>query len=52
MKEGKKKYSKEFKVEAVKLVTEGGHDSKDVDSDLRIDYEMLRKWNWLFSMKI
>lgn len=48
MKEGKKKYSKEFKVETVKLVTEGGHDSKEVASDLGTNYDMLRKWHLLF----
>lgn len=44
MEEGKKKHNKEFKVETVKLVTEGGHDSKQVASDLGINYDMLRRW--------
>lgn len=44
MREGKRKYDKEFKVESVKLVTEGGHDSKHVSSDLGVNYDTLRRW--------
>lgn len=44
MREGKRKYDKEFKVESVKLITEGGHDSKQVSSDLGVNYDTLRRW--------
>lgn len=44
MKEGKRKYNKEFKVESVKLTTEGVHDSKQVSSDLGVNSDTLRRW--------
>lgn len=44
MREWKRKYNKEFKVESVKLITEGGHDSKQVSSDLGVNYDTLRRW--------
>jgi len=39
-----KRYSREFKVEAVKLVTEQGMARKRVASDLGIDPATLRSW--------
>jgi len=44
-----KRYSREFKVEAVKLVTEHGMVRKQVARDLGIDPASLRKWIEQFS---
>lgn len=40
----RKTYSREFKVEAVKLVTEQGMSRKQVARDLGIDLASLRSW--------
>ncbi len=40
----RKKYSQEFKVEAVRLAREGGRTSSDVAEDLGIRADMLRRW--------
>ena len=40
----RRKYSEEFKVEAVRLARESGRTSKDVAEDLGIRADMLRRW--------
>jgi transposase len=40
----RKNYSREFKIEAVKLVTEGGNSQTQVASDLGIHPNTLYKW--------
>ena len=40
----RKKYSQEFKIEAVRLARESGRTSKDVADDLGIRGDMLRRW--------
>ena len=40
----RRKYSQEFKVEAVRLAREEGRTSKDVAEDLGIRADMLRRW--------
>jgi len=44
-----RKYSREFKVEAVKMVTEGGHKVSEVSRDLGIHENLIYKWRKLFS---
>jgi len=41
---GRRKFSREFKVEAVRMVTVGGHEVGEVSRDLGIRPDMLRKW--------
>lgn len=45
----RKTYSREFKVEAVKLVTEQGMSRKQVARDLSIDLTTIRQWIKQFS---
>ena len=40
----RRKFSKEFKVEAVRLVTEGGVSFSQASRDLDIGEKMLRRW--------
>ena len=40
----RRKYSEEFKIEAVRLARESGRTSKDVSDDLGIRADMLRRW--------
>ncbi len=40
----RKHYSREFKLETVKLVTEGGMSRAQVARDMGIDVQTLRKW--------
>ena len=40
----RRKYSEEFKVEAIRLARESGRTSKDVAEDLGIRADMLRRW--------
>lgn len=40
----RRKYSQEFKVEAVRLAREDGRTSQDVAEDLGIRADMLRRW--------
>jgi transposase len=40
----RKQYSREFKLETVKLVTEGGMSRAQVARDMGIDVQTLRKW--------
>ena len=44
----RKKYSVEFKVEAVRMVTEQGMSLREVAHDLGIDRTMLRRWKQKF----
>jgi transposase len=41
---GRRRFSREFKVDAVRMVSEGGHDLAEVARDLGIRPDMLRKW--------
>lgn len=40
----RRKFSREFKLEAVRMVTEGGHSLAQVARDLDIRPDMLRRW--------
>ena len=40
----RRRYSQEFKIEAVRLARESGRTSKDVADDLGIRGDMLRRW--------
>ena len=40
----RRKFSREFKLEAVRMVTEGGYSAQQVARDLDIRPEMLRRW--------
>ena len=40
----RRKFSREFKVEAVRLVTEKGHSLSSVARDLDLDPKLLRRW--------
>ncbi len=40
----RKRYAREFKIEAVKLVTERGLSQKQVARDLGLDVTTLRRW--------
>ena len=40
----RKKYTKEFKQDAVRLVTEQGHRVSQVSRDLDLDPKMVRRW--------
>ena len=44
----RKQYTKEFKVETVKLVTEGGYSLAPVARDMGISTNMLRRWKKQF----
>ena len=44
----KRTYSLEFKLEAVKMITEQGLSIREVASDLGIDRSMLRRWKQKF----
>jgi transposase len=37
-------FTREFKVEAVRMVTEGGHRLAQVARDLELDAKLLRRW--------
>lgn len=37
-------FTQEFKVEAVRMVTEGGHPLAQVARDLELDAKLLRRW--------
>jgi len=53
MREGKRrKYDREFKVEAVKLVTEGGRGVAEVARNLGIHENLLYKWREKYSEDI
>ena len=41
---GRRRFSREFKLEAVRLVTTEGHNASQVARDLGIRPEMLRRW--------
>ena len=40
----RRKFSREFKVEAVRMVSEGGHSLAQVARDLDIRPDMIRRW--------
>ena len=40
----RRSFSREFKLEAVRMVTEGGHSMAQVARDLDIRRDMLRRW--------
>ena len=40
----RRKFSHEFKLEAVRLITEGGHSLAQVARDLEVRPDMLRRW--------
>ena len=42
----RRKFSREFKADAVRLVVEGGGTIADVAQDLGIRADMLRRWKW------
>lgn len=44
MRRTRRTYSKEFKVEAVRLFTHGGHSLSQVARDLEVDRKLLKKW--------
>ena len=41
---GRRRFSREFKLEAVRLVTTEGHSASQVAQDLGVRPEMLRRW--------
>jgi len=44
----RRSFSREFKLEAVRMVTEGGHSPTQVARDLDIRPDMLRRWRRQF----
>lgn len=40
----RRKFSRDFKLEAVRMVTEGGHSLSQVARDLDLRADMLRRW--------
>lgn len=44
MGQDRRRYSREYKLEAVRMVTEGGHRVSQVAADLGIGTSMLRRW--------
>ena len=44
----RRSFSREFKLEAVRMVTEGGHSLAQVGRDLDIRPDMLRRWRRQF----
>lgn len=44
MGEARRKYSREFKVEALRLISEGGHSFAKVARDLGVNETMLYRW--------
>ena len=40
----RRKFSREFKIEAVRMVTEGGHSLAQVARDLDVRPDMIRRW--------
>ena len=40
----RKSYSREFKIEAVRLITEKGYSIAEASRNLGIDYSVLRRW--------
>jgi len=47
-----RKYSREFKVETVKMVAEGGHKVSDVARDLGIHENLIYKWRSCLLMTV
>lgn len=48
----RRNYTKEFKVEAVKLVMEGGYSLKQAAESLGISKGMLSQWKQILSLRI
>jgi transposase len=44
----RRKFSRQFKLEAVRMVSEGGHSANQVSRDLDIRPDMLRRWRRQF----
>lgn len=44
MRRTRRTYSREFKIEAVRLFTEGGHSLSQVARDLEVDRKLLKRW--------
>lgn len=44
MRRTRKTYTQEFKIEAVRLFTQGGHRLSQVARDLGVDRKLLRRW--------
>ena len=47
----RRNYSKQFKVDAVKLVTKQGYKISEAARNLGIDPNVLQRWNRIFQMK-
>ena len=45
----RKSYSPEFKIEAVKLITEKGYSIADASRSLGVEYSVLRRWKKQFT---
>jgi transposase len=43
-KKRRRRFTREFKLEAVRMVTEGGHEVSQVAKDLDLRPDMLRRW--------
>ena len=43
-KKKRKSYSREFKMEAVRLITEKGYSNAEASRNLGVDYSVLRRW--------
>jgi transposase len=43
-KKPRKSYSREFKMEAVKLITENGYSIAEASRNLGVEYSVLRRW--------
>jgi transposase len=44
----RKNYSREFKIEAVRLITDKGYSIAEASRNLGIDYSVLRRWKQQF----
>lgn len=45
----RKSYTREFKIEAVKLITEKGYSIAEASRNLGVEYSVLRRWKEQFS---
>lgn len=45
----RKTYTREFKIEAVKLITEKGYSIAEASRNLGVEYSVLRRWKQQFS---
>ena len=44
MSKQRRRFSREFKLDVVRMVTDGGHDVKSVSKELEIRPDMIQKW--------